>query len=99
MLLALLSTPAHAAGFHLARAELIGGVTAGVPEAGDAAEILAQLGEAVDLILDGGPAHGGPPSTVVDCTRERPAILRLGAIPLARVVAVLDAAGVEHDLG
>ncbi len=71
----------------------------GVPEAGDAGEIRAQLGEAVDLILDGGAAHGGPASTVVDCTGERPAILRLGAIPLDRVVTILDAAGVEHDLG
>ena len=26
----------------------------------------------VDLILDGGPAHGGPASTVVDCTGARP---------------------------
>ena len=42
----------------------------GLPEASDAAEILAQLGDGVDLILDGGPARGGPPSTVVDCTGD-----------------------------
>ena len=42
----------------------------GLPEARDAAEILAQLGDGVDLILDGGPARGGPPSTVVDCTGD-----------------------------
>ncbi len=71
----------------------------GVPEAVDAAGILEQLGDAVDLVLDGGRAHGGPPSTVVDCTGERPAILRVGAIPVARIVAILDAAGVDHDLG
>ena len=70
----------------------------GVPEARDAAGILEQLGDAVDLVLDGGPAHGGPPSTVVDCTGERPAILRLGAIPRESVVAILGAAGVAHDL-
>jgi L-threonylcarbamoyladenylate synthase len=71
----------------------------GVTEARDAAEILAQLGDAVDLILDGGHAHGGRASTVVDCTAERPTIRRLGAIPLERIVSVLDASGVEHDLG
>jgi L-threonylcarbamoyladenylate synthase len=71
----------------------------GLPEARDATEILAQLGDAVDLILDGGAAHGGPASTVVDCTGAMPVVLRLGAIPLARVVAILDAAGVAHDLG
>ena len=70
----------------------------GLPEASDAAEILAQLGEGVDLILDGGPARGGPPSTVVDCTGARPVILRDGAVPLARIIAILDTAGVEHDL-
>ncbi|HEV7603854.1 MAG TPA: Sua5/YciO/YrdC/YwlC family protein, partial [Candidatus Limnocylindrales bacterium] len=61
-------------------------------------EILAQLGEAVDLILDDGPAHGGPPSTVVDCTGDRPVVLRTGAIPIARIVEILDDAGVPHDV-
>jgi L-threonylcarbamoyladenylate synthase len=65
----------------------------GLPEAVDAGDIVAQLGDAVDLVLDGGPAHGGPPSTVVDCTRERPEMLRVGAIPIERVAAVLAAAG------
>ncbi len=70
----------------------------GIPEAGDAAAILAQLGEGIDLILDAGPARGGPPSTVVDCSGERPVILREGAIASARIAEILDAAGVEHDL-
>ena len=70
----------------------------GLPDARDAAEILGQLGDGIDLILDGGPAHGGPASTVVDCTGERPVILREGAIPAARIAQVLDAAGVGHDL-
>lgn len=71
----------------------------GLAEARDATEILDQLGDAVDLILDGGPAHGGPASTVVDCTGDVPVVLREGAIPLARLVATLDAAGVAHSLG
>jgi L-threonylcarbamoyladenylate synthase len=70
----------------------------GLPEARDAAEILAQLGDGVDMILDGGPARGGPPSTVVDCTGARPVILRDGAIPAARIAAILDGVGVDHDL-
>jgi tRNA A37 threonylcarbamoyladenosine synthetase subunit TsaC/SUA5/YrdC len=36
-----------------------------LPEAADAAEIVEQLGDAVDLVLDWGRAHGGPASTVV----------------------------------
>lgn len=70
----------------------------GLPEAADAAAIVEQLGESVDLVLDGGPAHGGPASTVVDCSGEMPRILRVGAIALDEVAAVLDRAGVPHDL-
>jgi L-threonylcarbamoyladenylate synthase len=71
----------------------------GLPEATDAAGIVDQLGEAVDLILDGGPAHGGPASTVVDCTGALPVIVRIGAMPVEEVIGILDHAGVEHDLG
>ena len=67
----------------------------GQPEARDASEIAAQLGSAIDLILDGGPSRPGPASTVVDCTGE-PRILRVGAIPPERIVALLDAAGIRH---
>jgi L-threonylcarbamoyladenylate synthase len=61
----------------------------GVAEASDAAGIVDQLGDAVELVLDGGPAHGGPASTVVDCTVEPPRILRIGAVPVADVERVL----------
>ncbi len=71
----------------------------GLPEARDANEILDQLGDAIELVLDGGPAHGGPASTVVDCTGARPIILREGAISRAALAAALDAANVPHDLG
>jgi L-threonylcarbamoyladenylate synthase len=70
----------------------------GLPEARDAQEIRDQLGDVIDLILDGGPAHGGPASTVVDCTGSLPQVLRVGDVPLERVVAILDAAGIPHDL-
>lgn len=70
----------------------------GDPAADDAAGITEQLGDAIDLVLDGGPAKGGPASTVVDCTGERPAILRIGAVTAAEVAAILDAAGVAHGL-
>jgi tRNA A37 threonylcarbamoyladenosine synthetase subunit TsaC/SUA5/YrdC len=70
----------------------------GRPEGRDAQEIEALFGDAIELVLDGGPAHGGPASTVVDCTGESPRVARPGAIPLARLIEVLDAAGVRHDL-
>ena len=70
----------------------------GIPEARDAAEILAQLGEAVAVVLDGGVAHGGPASTVVDCSGDRPTILRSGTIDPNRIAAALDVAGIAHAI-
>jgi len=64
----------------------------GLPEARDAAAIVDQLGDAVGLVLDGGPAHGGPASTVVDCTTDPPRILRVGAITVDAIELALGAA-------
>jgi tRNA threonylcarbamoyl adenosine modification protein (Sua5/YciO/YrdC/YwlC family) len=68
----------------------------GLPPAGTAVEILAQLGDAIDLILDGGPSHGGPASTVVDCSGEVPRILRVGAIAPAAVADCLRLAALPE---
>jgi L-threonylcarbamoyladenylate synthase len=70
----------------------------GQPEAADALAIQALLGDAIDLIVDGGQAAGGPASTVVDCARDRPRILREGAIAADRLAAILDTAALPHDL-
>ena len=45
------------------------------------------LGDAVEVILDGGPSAGRRPSTIVDCTGDRPRILREGALS-AREITV-----------
>jgi len=52
----------------------------GGPEPLTAEEVRQQLGEAVELVIDGGPCRGGRPSTVVDCTVEPPRIVRAGAV-------------------
>ena len=70
----------------------------GEPEAHDADEIARRLGDALGLVIDGGPIRGGPASTVVDCTGDRPRVLREGAIPPAELAAVLEAADIAHDL-
>lgn len=64
----------------------------------DPQAIADELGDGIDLVLDGGPAAGGPASTVIDCTAERPRLLRAGAIDPARIAAILDEAGLAHDL-
>jgi len=52
----------------------------GKPSALTADEVYAQFGEKIDLVIDGGRCSGGKESTIVDMTRETPAILREGAI-------------------
>lgn len=47
-----------------------------------AGEVLAGLGDRLDLVLDGGPSPGGPPSTVLDVTVIPPRVLRAGAVRL-----------------
>lgn len=70
----------------------------GQPDARDAREVAARLGDAITLVIDGGPIRGGPASTVVDCAARRPLVRRAGAIPPAAIAAVLAAAGIEHDI-
>ena len=65
----------------------------GEPEARDADEIERLLGGSIDLVLDGGPAAGGPASTVVDATSEVPRILRAGAIDESAISRCLASAG------
>ena len=65
----------------------------GEPEARDADEIELLLGTRIDLVLDGGPARGGPASTVVDATGGEPRILRDGAIPAEDIERCLASAG------
>lgn len=54
----------------------------GAPPVTTAAEVLAAFDGAIDMVLDGGPTPGGPPSTVLDVTVVPPRVLRAGAVPV-----------------
>ena len=54
-----------------------------------AAHVAADLGDEVDLILDGGPCRIGVESTIVDLTGERPVVLRVGGVALDRLAEVI----------
>lgn len=71
----------------------------GEPPALDGAAVLAALGGALDLVLDGGPVRGGTSSTVIDCSSGPPRLLRAGAIPADALAAVLEEAELPHELG
>jgi L-threonylcarbamoyladenylate synthase len=54
-----------------------------------AAHVRADLGDDVDLVLDGGPCAVGVESTIVDLAGDRPEVLRLGGIDVAQLAEVL----------
>ncbi len=57
------------------------------PTAAD--DVRAELGDAVDFVLDGGPCEVGVESTIVDVTGDTPAILRPGGVTCENLEAVL----------
>ena len=61
----------------------------GQPSPRTAGEVRSQLDGRVALILDGGDTPGGVPSTVLDCTKAEPLILRQGPINLEEIRRVL----------
>jgi len=67
----------------------------GLPAATDADSAESMLGEQVRVLLDGGPTPGPVPSTIVDCTGERPRILREGVLGADRLDEVLAGTGVQ----
>ena len=54
----------------------------------DAEAVSAELGEAVPLILDGGPCGIGLESTVLDLTGEKPLLLRAGGVAPEEIEAI-----------
>jgi L-threonylcarbamoyladenylate synthase len=53
----------------------------GQPSPLTAQEVEAQIGDKVDLIIDGGRTPGGVESTILDMSTDNPRIIRQGAIP------------------
>ncbi len=62
----------------------------GQPNTNTVQEVLKQLDGRVHLVLDGGQTPGGLPSTVVDCTQEKPVVLRAGPVSQSEIEAVFE---------
>ena len=62
----------------------------GRPPAGTGDEVAAALLDRIDVLLDGGPTPGGPPSTIVQIVDGRPVLHRAGAIAWDRVLKLLE---------
>lgn len=61
----------------------------GKPSPVNAKEVKQQLGDKVDLIIDGGTSPGGQESTIIDLTAGKPVILREGPISLEAIQNLL----------
>jgi len=59
---------------------------AGQPPPVDADQVMASLGDRLDVLLDGGPCRIGQPSTILDLAGVTPRILRQGAIPAIELI-------------
>ncbi len=55
-----------------------------------AAHVREELGDAVDILLNGGPCRVGIESTILDLSGQQPRLLRPGAITIAEIEAVLE---------
>ena len=64
-----------------------------------AQHVREELGDAVDLVLDGGPCDVGIESTIVDLTRETPAVLRPGRISAQQIADALLVELAESQVG
>jgi L-threonylcarbamoyladenylate synthase len=62
-----------------------------------AADVTVDLGDDVDLVLDGGPCTVGIESTIVDWSGAHPAILRLGGVARGRVEAIVGPVDLRID--
>jgi L-threonylcarbamoyladenylate synthase len=67
----------------------------GLPAANTADEAERMLGDKVEVILDGGRAPGMVPSTIIDATGAEPRVLRVGAVSIDRLNAIVEHLGVE----
>ena len=61
----------------------------GEPPAADAGGVAASLAPELAVLVDGGPARGGAPSTIVDVRGAAPVLVREGAVAWDRVLQSL----------
>jgi L-threonylcarbamoyladenylate synthase len=63
----------------------------------EAVEVIRRLGGRDVLVLDAGTLPRSGPSTVVDCTGERPVVLREGSSPISRLRCAIPRIHGSHD--
>lgn len=70
----------------------------GMPAATTASEARDMLADSVAVYLEDGERVSMPASTIVDCTRDQPKVVREGAVPLAELRAVVpEVLGIDEE--
>jgi tRNA threonylcarbamoyl adenosine modification protein (Sua5/YciO/YrdC/YwlC family) len=69
----------------------------GKDAATDADQAQDMLGASVEVYLDGGVTPGSVPSTIVDATGDNARVLRVGAVPVARLKEIVEPLGVTIE--
>lgn len=72
--------------------------TSGRPSPTTASHVIEDLGERIDMIIDGGPVGIGLESTIIDFTEEIPVVLRPGYISLDMLSMVLPRVRMDKAL-
>lgn len=72
--------------------------TSGRPSPTRAEHVIEDLGDAIDMIIDGGPVGIGLESTIVDFTEEIPVVLRPGYISLEMVQEAIGETRMDKGL-
>ena len=62
--------------------------TSGLPAPADGMQIEEEIARQVDAVICAGATRCGEASTIVDCTRETPCIVRVGAVPPEEILSV-----------
>ena len=62
--------------------------TSGLPAPADGMQIEEEIARQVDAVICAGATRCGEASTIVDCTRETPCIVRVGAVPSEETLSV-----------
>jgi L-threonylcarbamoyladenylate synthase len=94
--------PAHPAALALIRAAGCGIAAPSANPFGyvsptEARHVAQQLGDAIDLILDGGPCAIGLESTILSLVGQTPCILRAGGTPIEELQSMLNTLDVSLD--
>jgi L-threonylcarbamoyladenylate synthase len=62
----------------------------GMPPSDNPGDVIRYFGDAINLLIDGGPAPGGKPSTIIDVSEGTIKLVRQGVVPYEDIVMAAE---------